>query len=123
MSLCPHCGSPIYEIGVEFIFAENVLRAGGRECKLRPTQMRMLEHLIDAYPRALANEALHAALYEDRDDGNTPTMSNLSSQVMDMRKRFREHGLPIDVVSVGTSGESGLMIVPTAQHDFIQKVA
>lgn len=123
MSLCPHCGSPIYEIGVEFIFAENVLRAGGRECKLRPTQMRMLEHLIDAYPRALANEALHAALYEDRDDGNTPTMGNLSSQVMDMRKRFREHGLPIDVVSVGTSGESGLMIVPTAQHDFIQKVA
>lgn len=123
MTACPHCGSPIYEIGIEFIFAENLIRAGGRECKLRPTQMQMLEYLVDAYPRALANDALHAALYEARSEDNTPSVNSLAQQVSDMRKRLREHGLPLDVMSVGTSGESGLMIVPTAQREFIQKVA
>lgn len=123
MSLCPHCGSPIYEIGVEFIFAENVVRAGEMTCRLRPTQMQMLEHLIDAYPRALATEALHAAIYEDRNEDNLPAANTLTAQVSDMRKRLREARMPIDVMSVGTTGESGLMIVPTAHRDFIQKVA
>jgi len=123
MSLCPHCGSPIYEIGVEFIFADNIVRAGETTCRLRPTQMQILEHLIDAYPRALATDALHAAIFEDRTEETMPAANTLAAYVFDLRKRLRESSMPIEILSVTTTGQSGIMVVPTTKHEFIQKVA
>jgi DNA-binding winged helix-turn-helix (wHTH) protein len=63
---------------------------------LTPFQLDFFELLLDAYPRAVPQAELMAALYDDNDER---TDRVLTVQAALMRKRFRNAGLRINISS------------------------
>jgi DNA-binding winged helix-turn-helix (wHTH) protein len=97
---CPSCGTPVinsHTQGVTFVAATGVVTYEGRTCQLRPTQIDILELLLEAHPRPLESGVLFAALYASRGDGEEPSNNAMTAQISDMRKRFKTAGMDVTI--------------------------
>lgn len=121
VTVCSHCGAPITELAIEFTFGTGEVRAGGVTATLRPMHMRILECLVDAYPRALSRPALFAELYQDEDE--PPGYNVLNVTVGQMRKAIAAARLPFSIISVTGGDAEGLLLAPEMHGDFIRQVA
>ena len=83
--------------GVTFVAATGVVTYEGRTCRLRASQLDILEHLLDAHPRPVSAAHLFALLYVDRAEADTPETNVLKKHISTMRSAFRDAGVAIDI--------------------------
>ena len=105
MIRCPCCGHEIPDpppLAVTFIAATGEVTHEGRTCRLQPAQLEILEHLIDAYPRAIAFDRLLELTY-----GTWHIKGDvLHMQLSKMRRAFRQGRLGITIEAVETAGRN-----------------
>lgn len=100
MHKCPSCGTVVDTLDVEFIFADNIVRVGDVECKLRPLHMKIFEHLVDAFPEPLAIEDVLEDIYSDREPDDVPTRENLLQNIYTMRKYFAAARIDLQILYI-----------------------
>lgn len=121
--ICGGCGAQTGTLDIEFTFATGHVRSGASHCTLTQMQMRILECLIDAYPRALSIDGIFAEVYGDRGD-DMPGLRVVNATVNGMRAVLRGAGMPLGILTVSNGHESsGFALVPEIGQPFIQRVA
>jgi DNA-binding winged helix-turn-helix (wHTH) protein len=124
---CPQCGTSVQNAtahGVTFVAATGVVTFEGRTCVLRPMQLDILEHLLDAFPRGMSVPKLFALIYSDRSDGEEPVSNALGAHISDMRRRFRDAGVKLVITNRKGWGErSEYVLALDASEEPAQQVA
>ena len=123
INLCPNCGTETGTLDIEFTFATGEVKSGGVACRLSQTEMRILECLIDAFPRALSIDGLFAEVYGDRGD-DMPELRVINTTVANMRTKLQGSRVPLGILTVSNGRDaSGFALVPEVGQPFIQRVA
>lgn len=84
---------------LSFVWATGRVEFRGKSCKLAAAHLSLLEALIDAGPRGMSRMALEDELWGSR--GEAPSPKLLDVMMSQMRSKFRQTGLEIDIVTNG----------------------
>lgn len=95
MTTCPNCGASlaVKAPALQFVAHSGEVTYEGRSCILHPMQIDILEHLLDAYPKALSLDALSAELECDND-------RRLVARIGHMKHRFKQARMAVDIECV-----------------------
>ncbi len=114
--ICAHCGKPAETDkipGLQFNSVSGMLTYKDKSVYLSPFQMDFFEVLFDAYPRAKSWTQLHTDLYGDKAESEWPSSHTLSVHASQMRRRFREAGIELQLIGRGGWEErNGVAIQP-----------
>ena len=112
---CPCCGfelKPVEPLEIAFVSETGQVSHRGRSCVLPPRQLDVLEHLIDAYPKAIPLAQILVDLYGV---ANALKRNQLLVNIGQMRGAFRSAGMTLTIATHQVEG-------PNAAHHYALRV-
>jgi DNA-binding response OmpR family regulator len=96
---CPNCGYNIFDDkdGLVFHAATGIVSHRGKQTKLTPTQMMILECLIDAGDKGITITQLYNEIYSDKPYCEQPEPKVINVFASLMRKKLRPLGVYVVV--------------------------